>query len=533
MNVSPWNVSALVRILTNGWPSLAIAEACLVWKTPRTIAIVAGMNDTQARKYDEIPMLPGGSGFGPTLEFRRDRFGFMKRLANSAPVCRVQLLDRKVALVTGAPELQELLVENASSLAKASLQKLAGYPVIGEGLLGSSGDLWRKQRKLMAPIFTPAQIAAYGADMLVCAQREMAAYGDDMRLDVSQSMTRLTMSVAGKTLFGADTCSEADVIGKALANAIRIFGKVAGSPLAPLQIAIREGLTRLGPHLPEALAGLVEKGVQQLESPVLFGEEARQLEEAVAVLDRYVADLIVARRKNPEATRDLLTRLLAAHDGADHMSDKQLRDEILTLFVAGHETTAVSLSWSLYLLAKHPDVYRQVQAEVDALSDEPTVADMPRLGTVLRVFKEALRIYPPLPLYSRDTTQDIVIGGYEIPAKTPVLISPYATHHRTELWTDADRFDPDRFLPAAESARHRYAYIPFSAGPRICIGNHFALMEATLVLTTLLRNFEFSLEPGTVVIPEIDSALRPKDGLFMNVRRRKTASSGGKSNEVN
>lgn len=478
------------------------------------------MYTAQARKHEEIPMLPDGSGLGPTLEFRRDRFGFMRRLASGAPVCRFQLLDKKVVLVSGATEVQELLVENASSLAKAALQKLAGYPVIGDGLLGSSGDLWRKQRKLMAPIFTPAQIAAYGADMLACTQREMATYEDGMRLDVSQSMTRLTMSVAGKTLFGSDTCSESDTIGKALATTIRLFGKIAGSPLGPLQIAIRDGLSRLGPHLPEVLADLVEKGVQHLESPVLFGEEARELEEAVAVLDRYVADLIAERRKNPDATRDLLTRLLQAHDGADQMSDKQLRDEILTLFVAGHETTAVSLCWSLYLLARHPNVYQQVQKDVDALANEPTVADLPKLTSVLRVFKESLRMYPPLPLYGRDTLEDIVVGGYEIPKGTPVVISPYATHHRPELWTNPDTFDPDRFLPNAESERHRYAYIPFSAGPRICIGNHFALMEATLVLTTLLRNFEFSLESDAEVLGEIDSALRPKDGLFMRIKRR-------------
>lgn len=478
------------------------------------------MENTPARSFDEIPMLPNGNGLGPTLEFRRDRFGFIKRIAMGAPICRVHLLDRKVALVTGASELQELLVENASSLAKGAVQKLAGYPVIGDGLLGSSGELWRKQRKLMAPIFTPAQIAAYGEDMMACAHREMATYENEMDLDVSTSMTRLTMSVAGKTLFGSDTCSEADAIGKALGTAIRLFGKIAGSPVALVQLKIKDGLSRIGPHLPGPLADIVEKGVQQLEYPVLFGDDARALEESIEVLDRYVADLIEARRKNPDEARDLLSRLLAARDGTDYMTDKQLRDEILTLFVAGHETTAVSLSWSLYLLAQHPEIYRQVQTEVDALHHEPTVADLPRLGAVLRVFKEALRMYPPLPLYARDTTEDIVVGGYQIPKNTPVLISPLGTHYRPELWTDADRFDPDRFLPSAESTRHRYAYIPFSAGPRICIGNHFALMEATLVLTTLLRNFEFSLKAGVEVIPDIDSALRPKDNLIMHVCRR-------------
>ncbi|HRI65451.1 MAG TPA: cytochrome P450, partial [Polyangium sp.] len=243
----------------------------------------------------------------------------------------------------------------------------------------------------------------------------------------------------------------------------------------------------------------------------------------VAVLDQYVADLIAERRRNPDATKDLLTRLLGAHDGADHMSDKQLRDEVLTLFVAGHETTAVSLSWSLYLLARHPQVYQQVQADVDALPNEPTVADLPRLGSVLRVFKESLRMYPPLPLYVRDTIEDIVVGGYEIPKGTPVLLSPYVTHHRTELWSDPDTFDPDRFLPQNEAGRHRYAYIPFSAGPRICIGNHFALMEATIVLGALLRNFKFSLESDAEVDGEIDSALRPKGGLFLRIARRTPA----------
>lgn len=487
------------------------------------------MQTPTCRPYDEIPMLPNGSGLGPTLEFRNDRYGLMRRLAAGAPICRLQLMDRKVALVTGASEVQELLVEHAAQLAKSAVQKLAGYPVIGDGLLGSSGDLWRKQRKLMAPIFTPAQIAAYGEDMLACTQREMATYSDEMQLDVSASMTRLTMSIAGKTLFGSDTCSEADAIGQALGTAIRMFGKISGSFVTPMQLKVRDGLSRIGPHLPNKLAEYVNKGVHHLESPLVFGQDAKDLEESIAVLDRYVADLIQKRREHPDEARDLLTRLLAARDGADQMTDKQLRDEILTLFVAGHETTAISLTWSLYLLAKHPDAYRQVQEEVDALEREPTVKDLSRLNTVLRVFKEALRIYPPLPLYARDTLEDISVGGYQIPKETPVLISPLGTHHRPELWPDSEKFDPDRFLPDAEAARHRYAYIPFSAGPRICIGNHFALMEATLVLTTLLRHFDFRLNDDTVVVPEIDSALRPKQNLVMFIRRRSAHRNEGRT----
>lgn len=481
------------------------------------------MTDISPRKFDEIPLLPGGNGIGPTLRFRRDRVSFLSRLADGAPLCRLHLLDRKIALVTGAAEVQELLVDNYAHLAKSGVQRFSTYPLLGEGLLNSSGSLWRQQRKCMASLFTPAQIAVYGDSMLACIRREMAAWRDGEVLDIASATTRLTMSIAGKTLFDADTFSETDAIGAALATAIRFFGSQSGSPLTLLYIAARTSLLRVAPHLPKALAESCRAAAARLEGPLLlFGSRAKQLRQSLSFLDRYVAELIAKRRAAPldEAPPDLLTQLLAAQDSDEQMTDKQVRDEILNLFVAGHETTAVSLAWSLYLLVRHPESYRRAQAEADALPGEPGVAELPRLGYIQRVFKEALRLYSPLPIYTREAIADIVIGGCLIPRGTPIMLSPYATHRRKELWPDAERFAPDRFLPEAEAARPRYAYIPFSAGPRICIGSHFALMEGTLVLATLLQHFDFTLYGRTEILPQVDSALRPKDGVPMRVRRR-------------
>lgn len=487
------------------------------------------MSDSAPRSHDEIPFLPGGRGLSASVQLGRDRMALLKRFAQGAPLARVQLFDRKVLVVTGAAEVQQLLLDNQAHVIKGDVQRFSTYPLLGEGLLNSSGDLWRSERRCMASLFTPAQIAEYGASMLACTRRKIAGWRDGETLDVARAMTRLTMSIAGKTLFDADTFSEADAIGAALATAIRSFGDQSGSPTVVIYTNLRNLLLRLSSSLPGPLADPCRRAADRLQQPLmLFGRKSRELREALALLDRYVADLIQKRRTAPrdEAPPDLLTRLLFSQDQDPRRTDKLVRDEILNLFVAGHETTAVALAWSLYLLARHPDIYRRAQAEADALPDGaeiPRVSDLPQLGLCSRVFKEALRIYPPLPLYTRETIADMVLGGYRVPRSSILLLSPYATHRRGELWDDPERFDPDRFLPAAEAARPRYAYIPFSAGPRICIGNHFALMEGPLVLATLLRSFDLALHGRTVVEMEVDSALRPQGGLPMRVTRRQRA----------
>ena len=203
------------------------------------------------------------------------------------------------------------------------------------------------------------------------------------------------------------------------------------------------------------------------------------------------------------------------------MSDKQVRDEILTLFIAGHETTASGLAWALYLLARHPEAYDQAQREADALTgDRVALDDLERLPYCLKVFKESLRMYAPIYLFGRQAMEPVTVDGYELPTGTIVLICPYAMHHRADLWPEPHRFDPERFTPEAEQARPREAYLPFSGGPRTCIGNHFALMEGPIVLATLLRRMQFSFE-GREVIPEASATLRPTGGIPMQVRRRR------------
>ncbi len=252
------------------------------------------------------------------------------------------------------------------------------------------------------------------------------------------------------------------------------------------------------------------------------GEATRTLEAALAVIERRVERMIADLRAAGAGDRrhDLLSLLLAAHDEeGGRMSDKQVRDEIVTLFVAGHETTATALAWVLYLLARHPEAYARVRAEAARLRGRrATAADLPELGYCLRVFKETMLLYPPVYIFGRQSIADVRVGPYELPRGTVVLISPYTLHRRPDLWPDPERFDPSRFEHAAEEARHRQAYIPFSAGPRTCIGNHFALMEGPIVLATLLSRLDLALATSAPVLPAGGATLRPAGGVPMRVK---------------
>ncbi len=237
------------------------------------------------------------------------------------------------------------------------------------------------------------------------------------------------------------------------------------------------------------------------------------------MIDRRVDRMIADRRASGTARPDLLSMLLGARDESGNpMSDKQVRDEIVTLFIAGHETTATALAWTLYLLARHPEACARARAEARSLPG-PTVQsrDLPALGYCLRVFKEAMRLYPPIYFFGRQATIDTTLGGYAIQRGQIVLISAYALHHRASIWPDPERFDPSRFEPAAEEGRHRQAYLPFSAGPRTCIGNLFALMEGPIVLATILRRVELELTSDAVIVPDSSATPRPKGGVPMRV----------------
>ncbi len=481
-----------------------------------------------AMQFEAMPYAPGGEGFfGHNGAFRRDRMGTLALLTRTdQPVLRMRIPWPGVrAFAATDPEVvQEILVEKARSFDKSDMLRFSLWNLAGEGLFTANGDLWRRQRKLMAPLFTPKALEAYAGAMVACSHRTIADWRDGAELPLAHETTRLTMGVAAKTLFDADTFDAADEIGEALTVALDWTGWVVARPWAIGHIITKRLLERVAARSGGRTASLASRAAHRFERPVvLAGERGRALRGAIEFLDGYVQKMIDARRGTGVSRTDLLSRLLDVRDddGGEGMSDRQIRDEVLTLFVAGHETTATGLAWTLYLAGRDRAVYEAMEREVDAVGDEPTIADLPRLGLCLRAFKEALRLYPPVFMFGRDSREPVTIGGYELTHRTNALISPWGLHHNPRLWPDPERFDPDRFLPEREATRHRHAYLPFGAGPRICLGNHFAYMEAQLALAVLLRRWRFEVVADEV--PEPSATLRPKNGVRVRIHRRPRA----------
>ncbi len=489
-------------------------------------------------RFDQIPELAGGQPFvGHNRAMRSDRLNLLRRVAaHPSGLVRLRLPIAQLVTVTTPDLLQELLIEKARSFEKSAMVRFTLYPLAGEGLFTSGGELWRRQRKLIAPLFHPQKLEGYADDMVACAERDVLPWRDGQVVDLLEETTRITMAVAGKTLFDTDTFAEAEVIGDALTDALAWTSEETASPYALSHLLASRALRKIAARAPNGAKGALSWASERLKRPTIFpGEHGKKLVWAIHLLDERVARMIDERRREGLTRADLLTRLLVAQDedakrdenrGQDRASraagDKQVRDEILTLFIAGHETTATGLAWSLHLLCKHPEIYAAVEREVDALGHRPTAADLPRLGLTLRVFKEALRLYAPVYMVGRRAREATTLGGYEIPADTPVMLAPFATHYREDVWPEPSRFDPDRFLPAREEARHKLAWLPFGAGPRVCIGNYFALMESQLVLATLLRHARFA-EVGSAEPAAPSATLRTAEGARMRVTLRKTA----------
>lgn len=456
-----------------------------------------------------------------------DRLGGLRRfVAEERDIGRFAFLFGDVLLVNTPALVHEVLVTRARTFAKSPVLRGALHPLVGEGLFTSEGELWRRQRKLMAPLFHQGNVAGFAADMTAAAERAAATWRDREVVDVARETTRITMAVAGSTLFGTDTFSESDELGAALGEALAWAGEQSSSITLIAQARASIGLELLADRLPPPLGERARRLAERAIVPILWpGERTRRLRAALDVLERRVARMIDERRTGGTRRRDLLSLLLEARDdeGAP-MSDRQVRDEILTLFVAGHETTANALAWSLMLLAQHPDIEARVRDEALALEGPPTAADAARLPLALQVFKESMRIYPPVFMFGRVATSDTQLGDHQVPKGTVVLLAPYALHRRPDVWPEPDRFDPARFAPEAEAARHRSAFLPFSAGPRTCIGLHFALLEGPLVLASLLRRARFELVDPRGAEAEPVATLRPRGGLPMRVHLRAASS---------
>jgi cytochrome P450 len=382
-----------------------------------------------------------------------------------------------------------VLVSNSRNFIKGrSVQ--ASRCFLGNGLLTSEGDFWLHQRHLAQGAFHRHCISEYGSVMVDCTQRMVAGWHDGEVRDVYQDMLRLCMDIAARTLFGADLARQADEVGAAIET---VLEEVTG-------------------------------GVMQLPFLVKLPTLGNlRLRRAVRRLDKVVWGMIHQRRNSERSKDDLLSLLLRAHDDGDtQMTDQQLRDEVITLFLAGYEPCAVALSWTWYLLSQHPEVEAKLWEELRTVlaGRPPGVADLPQLRFSEKVMKESMRLYPPAWIISRETVSECEIGGYRVPAGTQLAMSAWVTHRDGRYFADPEVFNPDRWTDELTAPLPRFAYFPFGGGPRLCIGAAFTMTETVLLLATIAQRFRFSLLRGHPVTPEPAITLRPKQGIRVVVRER-------------
>ncbi len=477
-----------------------------------------------------LPVVSGSNLLGHAHLFKDDRLRFLRAASDTGPVSRVRFLQRWVLVVSSPQLAHEVLVERASSFGKAPGIRLVLRDLAGDGLFTSEGELWRRQRRLMSPLFHTSQLTTYASAMNAVTRRTLERLRDGEAVDLARELTRITMGVVGATLFGTDTSEEADDIGHALTVALKWVDDSVASALLAVQVSLLEAAEKVSPRVPRPLFEVRQRIEDALREPFLLPGRDGEVAAAIRTLDARIGAMIDDRRANPNDRADLLTRLLLARDtegGNGHgahgegMSDKQLRDEANTLFVAGHETTANALAWAFYLLARHPEARARVQAEADAFGPEgPTTFAPEKLAYTTRVFKEALRLYPPLVLLGRRSREPFELGGRSYPERTLLFVSTYGIHMSSAVWPDPDRFDPDRFTSEREATRHKSAWIPFGVGPRVCIGNNFALMEGPIVLAALMRGARFEVDPARVIEPDAIATLRPRGGVPAVVHKR-------------
>ncbi|MDC0743552.1 cytochrome P450 [Polyangium mundeleinium] len=472
-----------------------------------------------------IPVLSGSRGLlGHVAEMREDRLTLLRRAARELDdIGRLRFLHRHVLLLNTPALVHEVLVEKAKSFDKPLATRVSLTPLVGDGLLSSKTDTrWRRRRRIVAPLFSHAESARFGEVMVHSAVQVASRWNEGAVIPVMREATRIAMAVITACLFSTEDLELADTISKPLTGALEWTGHYGTSPAMMGQLVAHNLLRGLSRRLDGSAAARLEKLGAWLEQPFLVpGARTSAMRADLARIEERLLPLVTARRAAGGTKSDLLELLLRACEQEGHLSDRELRDEVVTFFVAGNETTASGITWALSLLDRNPAVLSALEREVDALGGRrPTVEDLPRLALCAQAFKEALRLYPPIYLFARESVEDVVIGRYHVPAGTSVYIAPYMIHRDPALYPDPERFDPARFTPEAEAARPRLAWMPFGAGPRVCVGAAFAHLEGTLVLATLLQRFRFERVEDRPVDPLPFITLRPAWDLPMRVRRR-------------
>ena len=432
---------------------------------------------------------PGPKGnllTGNLLKFRRDPLGFLTMCArNYGPIVRLRFPRTTLYLINEPDYIKDVLVTNQRIFVKGKSLR-SHKRVFGNGLLTSEGESWMYQRRLAQPAFHRKRITAYGDVMLSYTERMLSTWQESEIRDIHEDMKGLTLAIVGKTLFNADVASEANTLVTALKTVYK-------------QFASKRGLSGLIPEVMPTPANLRYK-------------------RAVQRLDKIIHSIIRHRRASGEDPGDLLSMLLHARDeDGSQMTDKQLRYEAMTLFIAGHDAPSLALSWVWYLLSQHPQAENKLLEELKAVlnTEPPTVDNLPNLSYTEMVIKEAMRLYPPAWIISREALEDCNVGGYHVPSGTQLIMSQWVTHRDPSFFPNPEEFIPDRWADSSITQLPEYAYFPFGGGPRTCIGNTFAMMETVLIVATIVQKFRLTLVPGFPVIPWPSLTLRPKNGIKM------------------
>ena len=438
-------------------------------------------------------------GWRMILALRRNPLEIWSKAHYEQPILMGRTILGQRAVVSEPAAVRRIFLDNAANYRKDALQLRVLRPGLGAGLLTADGEDWRAQRRALAPLFSPRQVAAFAPAMgrvAAAAVERLAGQRDGRILDLSEEMGRVALEMLEQTLFSTGLERDASQFQRAVTSYFNTIGK-----LDPLDlIGAPDFLPRIG----------------RLRGRATLDFFARAVDDIIAARRR-----LLASRETPPT--DILTLLLSAQDPQTGraISEDDVRANIVTFIGAGHETTANALTWTLYLLSQAPDWREKVEAEIDACFHPSAPNDAAEnLPVAKAVLEEALRLYPPAAILSREAIDDDILAGRRIPAGTVVTVSPFLLHRHHLLWEDPGSFNPDRFLGPKREAIDRYAYIPFGAGPRVCIGMGFAMLEALIVLGHLLREFRFDLAPGHPVAPVQRVTLRPRFGMKMLLRKR-------------
>jgi len=452
--------------------------------------------DANPRGFKIIAYPPGPARSIRTLVIYgpgRDPLAFFSNLAKTyGDISHVHMAGEHLFLLNHPQLVRDVLVTNQRSFHKGRGLERAKR-LLGEGLLTSEDATHLRQRRLMQPAFHRERITSYASVMTRYADRVQRGWTDEGTIDAAQEMTRLTLGVVGKTLFDADVESQAQNVGRSLTAVLGSFWLT----MLPFFDVLE--------HLP---------------LPVFTRSR-----KARAELDAIIYGMIAERRKNPGDRGDLLSMLLMAQDEEGDggvMTDRQVRDEAMTIFLAGHETTANALAWTWYLLSGAPDAEARLHEEVDRVLGGrlPTVEDLGHLPFVEQVVTESMRLYPPAWIIGRRAIEDYPVAGYVLPARSIVIVSPYVMHRDARFFPEPDRFMPQRWTADFKASLPPFAYFPFGGGTRRCIGESFAWMELMLVVSTLAQSWRLRLVPGYEVVPQPVVTLRMRHGMKMTTSRR-------------